>query len=179
MGREQARAIAARLSGEHIDRIYASDLIRAYETAQIVAAPHGLDVTRDARLREFSFGAWEGLTWDEIVASRPQLRDLGATAARLYAPDGGERFEDVTARMRAFFDELATRAPGNEQHVVAVTHAGPLHAALEILGIGPDAGAAGPQAVSFSAASLTRVAMDAGRARLITLSDVRHLHPAG
>jgi broad specificity phosphatase PhoE len=172
-GREQARAVAAALSTERIDRFYASDLQRAYETATIVAAPHGLPVTPDSRLREFEFGQWEGLTWAEIVADRPHLRTMGLTDAGRYRPEGGESFTDVTARVRAFLDELQS----GEGQIVIVAHAGPLHAALDVLGVAR--GNDQETRRSFSPASLTRITMDAGEARLITLNDVRHLHSTG
>ncbi|HTX60034.1 MAG TPA: histidine phosphatase family protein [Verrucomicrobiae bacterium] len=172
-GRAQARALAAALAGERFDAVYASDLVRAFETARIVAEPHRLAVVADERLREFDFGAWEGLTWDEIVASRPHLQDTGRTLARRYAPEGGETFEAVRARVGAFFDGLGKAFAGRSQaHVAVVMHAGPLHAALEVLRLDPPRD--GPP-VSFAAASLTRVAMEAGRPRLISLGDVRHL----
>jgi broad specificity phosphatase PhoE len=150
--------------------------VRAFETASIVAAPHGLTVTPDARLREFAFGEWEGLTWDEILAKHPHLRAVDVTAAKNYTPAGGETFADVTLRVGSFFDELVARAGAGER-VVVVTHAGPLHAALGVLKTGLE-DAAGPISVSFAAASLTRITMEHGVARLISLSDVRHLHPA-
>ncbi len=175
-GRAQARLLAERLRGERFDAIYSSDLSRALETARIVAEPHGLAVRGDARLREFDFGAWEGLTWDEIVATRPHLRDAKHTAATRYAPEGGETFEAVRQRVASFLAEIAGEgSPGRRLAVVA--HAGPLHAALAALGLPPTDEFG--NAAMFSAASLTRIAMDGGRSRLITLSDVRHLHPAG
>jgi probable phosphoglycerate mutase len=58
-GREQARRLALRLGGEPIAAVYASPLGRALETARIAAAPHGLPVATDARLREISHGRWE------------------------------------------------------------------------------------------------------------------------
>ncbi len=174
-GRDQARAIAAALSRERIDRFYSSDLERAYETARIVAAPHGAIVTTDERLREFEFGKWEGLTWAEILATRPHLRPMTVADADRYRPEGGESFADVTARVRAFVEELR---PGDGGHVVVVTHAGPLHALTDVLGV-----FAGQEDAivrrAFSPASLTRVAMEADGARLITLNDVRHLHSTG
>jgi broad specificity phosphatase PhoE len=174
-GRDQAQAIAAALARERIDRFYASDLERAYETARIVAAPHGAIVTRDARLREFDFGKWEGLTWGEIVATRPHLRSLALADADRYHPEGGESFAEVTARVRAFVEDLRARDGG---HVVVVTHAGPLHAMIDVLGVFGGLEIA-PQRRAFSPASLTRVAMEADGARLITLNDVRHLHSTG
>ncbi len=118
------------------------------------------------------------MTWNEILVRHPHLRAVDATAAKRYVPAGGETFEDVGARVRSFFDDLVAHA-GDEEHIVVVTHAGPLHATLSVLGTGLEDGANGPIAVSFAAASLTRIAMEAGHARLISLSDVQHLHPAG
>jgi broad specificity phosphatase PhoE len=169
-GRAQARLLAERLRAVPLEAVYASDLQRAVETARAVAEPHGLDVKADARLREFDFGAWEGLTWPEIVSTRPHLQERNLTAAALYAPEGGETFAAVCERVRSFFEELR-RQPF--AHAAVVMHAGPLHAALDVLEV------ARPDGSSFATASLTQVAMEAGRARLITLSDVRHLHPAG
>jgi broad specificity phosphatase PhoE len=59
------------LRDEPIETIYTSDLNRAAQTARHIAAPHNRVVVPDARLREFAFGQWEGLTWDEIVARFP------------------------------------------------------------------------------------------------------------
>jgi broad specificity phosphatase PhoE len=163
------------LSHERIDRFYASDLRRAYETARIVAAPHRAAVTADPRLREFEFGTWEGLTWPEIVAARPHLRTLTVADAARYHPEGGESFADVAARVGSFVAELPVVEHG---HVVIVTHAGPLHAILDVLGILDNEKNGGARR-AFSPASLTRVAMEAGAVRLITLNDVRHLHSTG
>jgi broad specificity phosphatase PhoE len=175
-GSAQAEAIAQRLSSDPIDRIYASDLERSYETARIVAAPHGLEVTRDPRLREFAFGEWEGLTWSEIVATRPHLRDLVVSNAERYRPEGGESYADVSARVRTFLHDL----PSGEERVAVVTHAGPLHAMLDVLGVfAAEHGGRVAAARAFAPASLTHVAMEAGGARLITLSDVQHLNSAG
>jgi broad specificity phosphatase PhoE len=72
LGREQARALAERLDGS-IDVLYSSDLARARETAEIVAAKLGLEVHVDPRLRERSFGSWEGRTTPR--PSRPSSRE--------------------------------------------------------------------------------------------------------
>src|SRR5205807_6477394 len=63
-GREQARELAGQIDG--VDVIYSSDLARARETAEILAAELGIEVHVDQRLRERGFGAWEGLTSTEI-----------------------------------------------------------------------------------------------------------------
>ncbi len=65
----QARALAQRLSGEEWDVIYASDLIRAKQTAEIIAERVGLaDLQLDARLREMHCGKIEGTTEAERIA---------------------------------------------------------------------------------------------------------------
>jgi broad specificity phosphatase PhoE len=172
----QAEALRARLAGEHFDGIYSSDLSRAAETARIVAEPHGIEVTLDPRLREFSFGAWEGLTWDEIEEANPHLRDSAPTKVQRYCPEGGESFDEVVSRLRAFLDELGT----GDRHVAIVSHAGPLHAVLDVLKLSmrDDSGAERVD-IRFSPASLTRISLKDGRTRLTMLSDVRHLYSAG
>lgn len=168
-GHTQASAIAAALANMPFARAYSSDLDRARATAHAIVADRGLTVETDARLREFDFGAWEGLTWAQIVARWPELDDQLPTRARFYEPTDGERFEHVVARVRSFLDELRAReALGN---VLIVTHAGALHAALEVLA--PEG--FDPLATVFSTASITRIAMEGDRARIITLNDVNHL----
>lgn len=169
-GREQARAIARALKDEPFTHAYSSDLQRAYETAQTIAALHdGLPVLTDERLREFDFGAWEGLTWPQIVERWPELLEREATAARLYAPNEGETFAAVVARVEAFLADVRALGPG--ANVLAVTHAGVLHAAVAALQPeGIDA-----EGLVFSTAGFTRFAMDGPRARIITLNDVSHL----
>ncbi len=175
-GIEQAASVARALSHERFERAYASDLSRAMATAERIAAPHGISVTPEPRLREFDFGAWEGRTWQQIVAERPHLREHGSTAAKRYAPDGGESFDAVRTRGGALLGELASLRAGR---VLVVTHAGPLHAVLAELELSPDGEGGDRLSVSFSPAGITRIAMDGGRARLITLNDVSHLDPPG
>ena len=66
LGRAQARQLAAALAREGLEAIYASDLRRAYETAEIVGALLGLPVTSDPGLREIDVGSRSGLTSEEV-----------------------------------------------------------------------------------------------------------------
>jgi 2,3-bisphosphoglycerate-dependent phosphoglycerate mutase len=108
LGRRQARELADRLAGEDIAAIYASDLVRARETAEIVAARLGLPVAVDADLREKNWGSWEGLTGDE----RLTVEYVGETT---------EAHRDRT--LRAVL-RIVERHPADR--VVVVTHGGSL-----------------------------------------------------
>lgn len=166
-GREQALATAAALASEPLDAIVSSDLSRALDTAAAIAERHGLEVSADGRLREFAFGEWEGLTWDEIVARFPVAAGMAFSSVRAYAPTGGERFDHVRSRVGAVLDAHRHR----EGTVAFVTHAGALHALLDIL----VSGEIDLNAVRLTPASITRIAMDTPRPRLTSLDDVRHL----
>ncbi len=74
-GRDQARALFARLQGEgwKPSVIYASDLCRAAETASILAAGLDAPVTLDARLREYDIGVLSGVIWREVESLHPEL----------------------------------------------------------------------------------------------------------
>jgi len=166
-GRAHARALASALRLEGFEKVYSSDLGRALETARAIAEASGAQIVMDARLREFDFGRWEGLTWEEIVAAYPALVGSTATAAKYYAPEEGESFADVRARVQEFLDELL--AQQLDSPIGVVTHAGTLHAFFAALGL---------EAPRFSTGGITRVAIAGGHAHLITLNDVGHLDSA-
>jgi alpha-ribazole phosphatase len=170
LGRRQARAIAQRLRFESVERIYSSDLSRARATAERIAAAHGLRVEGDARLREFHFGDWEGLTWGEITARDPEL--LSATdIIAAYDPPGGETLADVIQRWSSFHTDLARE---NDDNVLVVTHAGMLHALMRaIRPRGAEEVLAGR--FRFLPASLTRIRFGENGAAAVALSDARHL----
>lgn len=174
-GRAQAQALCAALQLHHFDAVYSSDLQRAIETARIVAKPHHLEVQIDPRIREFDFGEWEGLTWPQIVERWPEFSEHGATAAKLYQPQGGETFDIVCERVESFLDDLRRTS---YEHVLVVTHAGVLHAVLDVLGSAIQDRPGDGLSVSFSQASITKIAMSGEQVRLITLNDVSHLSSA-
>lgn len=88
--------------------VVSSDLSRAVETANRLQA-HRPRLPHDPRLRETNFGAWEGLTWDEVCARDPELtRPYFEAPGDTCAPQGeswnmlGARvFEAVSAHMNA------------------------------------------------------------------------------
>ena len=120
-GRAQAGAmgqvLARALDGRAGFRAFTSPQGRARQTAAAALGPAALDPCPDARLREVGFGAWEGLCWDDIARRWPERAALAETEPFLWhfqAP-GGERLEEVRARVTAFLDDLTGPA-------VLVTH---------------------------------------------------------
>jgi broad specificity phosphatase PhoE len=105
-GREQARRLADELEGEEFDAIYASDLARARETAEIVGERLDQKVVLDPDLREKDWGTWEGLTSTE----------------RLDVELVGEATEQHQKRMLAALDRIAVKHPHGR--VLVVTHGG-------------------------------------------------------
>lgn len=155
------------------DHAFVSDLARAAETSRIVLGDCKIALVADSRLREFDFGAWEGLTWPQIVTRWPHLSDHGSTVAKRYQPEGGESFDDVTARVGAFLKELRRC---DAERVLIVTHAGTLHALLAAFGSDLEDAIGDPMGLRFSPASISRITMKDGHAQLTTLNDVKHLH---
>ena len=105
-GRSQAEALAETLAADEIDAVYSSDLARARETADIVAARLGLPVAVHADLREKNWGNWEGLT----PAERERVELVGETTAA---------HRERTLRVLHW---IAGRHAG--ERVVVVTHGG-------------------------------------------------------
>lgn len=170
-GRAQAQALSRALEGVAFDRAVSSDLSRAYDTARAIrGARH---VEPDPRWREFAFGEWEGLTWEEIVARHPQHAERASTAAKEYAPPGGETFDAVCARVA---DALADLRSAAHTRVLVVTHAGPLHAMLHTLFGDRQAEFEEALGVRFTPASITRVRFASGEAELVQLNDAAHLY---
>lgn len=132
LGAAQARAVARHLAGRHVRTLYTSDLLRAVETARLVAAVLGLEPTVDARLRERALGSAEGLPSSSLVPGHSGIgggRVLDADAA----PPGGESVRRLCRRVGRFLDELAPAdalGHGPPGDVVLVAHGGVVRAAL-------------------------------------------------
>jgi probable phosphoglycerate mutase len=122
-GREQARELAAALDG--VDVIYTSDLARARETAEILGTRLGLEVRLDPRLRERSFGAWEGKTWDELEERSADALERWR-AGETHGPDDAEPYEEFSRRVRSFLEDVVDRHPA--ERVLVVGHGGSIRA---------------------------------------------------
>jgi broad specificity phosphatase PhoE len=129
VGRRQARAVAPLIAGEQPSSVWSSDLARAKETAALVAEECGLRVEEDERLREFSVGERQGLTWEQSVDRFPWIAEGVGLGERLSGIPGAESDEDVRARIVPAVEECAERLAAGQTGVV-VSHGAALKIAL-------------------------------------------------
>ena len=131
LGRDQARALAERLVPERISRVWTSDMARAVQTGEIVAAALGADVVVRTGLREFGVGHAAGTTGDPDPFAETFAAWLdGDLAARI---PGGESGEDVVQRYTAVLEEIADAHRG--ESVLVVSHGGVMCMALSALAL--------------------------------------------
>lgn len=127
-GIEQAEKLAANFPVEHIDAIYASDLIRARVTAEMVAKRFGLGVNLEPAFRELSFGDWEGLTYEQIVASWPDAMENFLAHPDILDIPHGESFPEVQQRAMSRLQELIQKHEG--QTIMVAAHGAVLRTML-------------------------------------------------
>jgi broad specificity phosphatase PhoE len=126
-GVEQAERLAAALAPLPVQAVYSSPLERARETGRRIAEARAVPLRLEPRLREQSFGEWEGLSRKEVLASDPE-RLHGWEADLGTAPPGGDSLEAVQARMLELVGDLSRDHAGD--WVVLVSHVGPIKALL-------------------------------------------------
>lgn len=124
LGREQAKRIGDVLSSIRFDRIISSDLSRAAETADIVAAsqrPPLREVERDPGLREINMGEWDGKAVAEIKENYVDIfRERGLDLANVAAP-GGETFVRLRERGLKAFERITLASEGLSR-ILLVAH---------------------------------------------------------
>ncbi len=129
LGRDQARELAGSLAGERIARVWTSDMARAVQTGEIVAARLGVDVVVRQGLREFGVGHAAGTDGvpDPFAETFASWLD-GDLAARV---PGAESGTEVVRRYAAVLDEIADSHRG--EAVLVVSHGGVMCMALSTL----------------------------------------------
>jgi probable phosphoglycerate mutase len=162
-GFAQARALRDRLVAERFspDVILASTLPRAFQTAEVIAEPLGLDILHDADLCEFVPGEIDGTPWDDW-----ERFDPGLEPDRPISP-GGESANAFRARVVSLLERLATTHEGKT--VVAVCHGGIVWQSRRLLRSDDD------RDVPVDNTSITEWLHEDGGWTLVRLNDVRHL----
>lgn len=127
MGQLQARATGEFLRGHYtVDKIYASDLVRAGETGQILAQILCCPLELDEGLREIYAGAWQEKTFDYLTEHYPEgygvwRRDIG----KAQCPEG-ESVAEMGLRVREALTRICRENPGKT--LAIATHATPIRA---------------------------------------------------
>ena len=167
-GRAQAQALAQRLAEQPIAAVYTSPLDRALETAQIIAAPHHLEVHIRQGMGEVHYGEWTGQSLQELAKQDAwRVVQFYPSGARF---PGGESIREMQARAVAELDAIVAAHPA--QTVVAVSHADVLKAALaHYTGMHLDLF----QRLVVSPASLSVLSFTPMGPRLVCLNDTAHI----
>jgi len=120
MGRAQALDLQNQLKDIKISAIYSSDLLRARQTAELIAEPLGLTVTLEPRLREINLGVWEGMLSSEVEVQYPQeLAERARDPFHTRAPQG-ESPSDMAERVVAAVNDIAKEHTA--ESVIIVSH---------------------------------------------------------
>ena len=188
LGVRQAEACGQRLSSgsNQFAALYCSPLPRARRTAELIFA--GLEagqcppLREDARIRERSFGAWEGLVWSDIQRDYADELHISQDDPTYAISGGGESRLECLERVLAFLDELVL-VHGPHESVLVVTHSAIATSIVKhVLGLRPE------QRRSFGVQNLglneieCKPAADAGASPswvLRTLNDCAHLDGLG
>ena len=132
-GRQQAEEVRNRLikAGIHFDLVYTSPLIRAVQTAAIIA--EGIPQLKDDRLIEMDYGPYEGM---DLANPAPEVLDFFRDFVHNPAPNGMEPLQAIVFRLGSFLEEIREEAA--EKNILISTHAIAMKGALEYLT--PDSG---------------------------------------
>lgn len=174
-GVEQAKRIAKRLSNMKIDAVYTSPLKRAKDTAFEICVQSKLMLSIDTALTEFSFGAWEGLTFAQIAERYPeQLKNWNTDPLNCKIPGKSENLEELMERSRRFIEQI--RLKHADETIVAVTHSVTGKAIIiDALGLH----AAGFLSIHMDNASMSMIDYRDDRTVLRLLNDICHLEEEG
>jgi broad specificity phosphatase PhoE len=170
LGVQQAAATRDFLSARRLDACYCSPLLRAVQTATIIAEPHGLAPEPVAALTECDVGGWEGMDWQQVRYLDADNYEQFAADPAAHGYPGGETFAQVAGRVTAAIDEIMSLHAGRSVLVVSHQEVNRLYLA-SLLGLG--AGRAG--AVALDTCGISVVVRDAGRTSVATLNAAFHL----
>lgn len=155
----------------HIDKVYASDLQRAYETGKAVADLLGLEVIPEQGVREINGGDWEGVPFTELPVRFSEDYHTWMTNIGMVRCTGGESTEELGKRVYEALTKIARENEGKT--VVVATHATPIRVMQTLIEKGS---VAEMQNISWvSNASVTELEYQEGTWRCIAVGQDEHL----
>ena len=123
-GLSEARYWQRAFSGFPLDTVYSSRLQRCDQTARCIAEK--TPVINTPALNEIHMGEWDGKTFEEIKACRPEEFIKRGEDLCSYRPPSGESFQDLSDRVLPFFNPLVRK----KEKMLIVTHAGVIRVIL-------------------------------------------------
>jgi len=108
--------------GSELTAVYGSDLSRSAKSAEIIARPHSPSPILIHSLREKNFGAWEGMSFEEIQERYPEEFKAWSENPLLFSPVRGESTVEVRERVVKAFHEIIENHRG--EHIAIVAHGG-------------------------------------------------------
>jgi probable phosphoglycerate mutase len=175
-GTFQAGRLAERLADDSIAAVYCSPLLRAVQTAEILASPHQLPLVHEGGLREIHHGHWEGMRRADVEAQFPEEYAAWEEDPFTFAPQDGEAGVNVIARALPVIRKIVVEHRG--QNVIAVSHKATLRLLISSL-LGFDARGYRDRLDQLPASLNVLDFKDPVRARLMLFNDVSHYtdHP--
>ncbi len=128
-GYEQAQKVKKYLVNKEIDYIYASDLKRARNTAEIIGEAHNLEINTLQGLREINFGEWEGMNFKEIDKEYPRLFAQWKDNPASVSPPGGEMVEELQTRVVNSIEKILSQQK-QDSKIIVVSHGGAIRVML-------------------------------------------------
>ncbi|MBC8571000.1 histidine phosphatase family protein [Zongyangia hominis] len=128
-GRKQAKLVGERMKAVHLDKVYASHMTRAQDTAQAVASCQGLPVITEPGVVEINGGEWEGQYWPDMPKKYPRETYLWDHNIYKLCIPGGEPIQHVCERMRDTVRKLAKENEGKT--IAVVSHGGAIRCLMQ------------------------------------------------
>lgn len=133
-GIEQARTLAQGLSGMRFERIFSSPVMRAVQTARILAESLQSPLEISEALREWSVGIYEGTTDPEGWDLHRRVQEDWFYHQKFDSKmPGGENFHEIRARFVLFIDNLVQQGKGTDKNYLLVAHGGLYLAMLPVI----------------------------------------------
>ena len=135
-GKEEARSIAHKISGYHIDKAYSSSLQRTVESLQIVLKElqcKNIPIVHSAELNERFYGDIQGLNKKETASCYGEALVHQWRRSYTVAPPGGESLKDAAVRILSFFERRILEDIRSNMNVLVVVHGNTIRAIMKKL----------------------------------------------
>lgn len=173
-GQAQVAALGEYFKTIAVDEIISSDLIRAHDTAHAIAEAKGMTIVDDVRWREFSLGAFEGRTRDELLELMPEAVEQWNNSSD-FAPEGGESRNQTQVKAYSAWLDVSSR--DDIETALVVSHGGTLRMVMKAI-FADDMEKIRHQKLHFSNTSITILEKSGENWDIVALNTTPHLNEA-